>query len=299
MKRSTQKHRTQPPAKSLFTLAAVVLLAVLGYFGIDLTGVLSDVGQSLPPLTDASAVHFIDVGQGDSALLLSGTEAVLIDAGTPECGDELVAYLQAQGITELRAVIATHPHADHIGSMAQVIRAFPITEFFMPNRTATTKTYSNMLDALEEKNVAVTVPEPGDSLTLRSGAQFRFLSPSSEASYADTNNYSIVAMLYAGQTRILFTGDAEAEVEETLLRQRADLQCDILKVGHHGSHSSSTPDFLRATGAKTAIISCAAKNDYGHPHAETLKNLENTGFTAIRRTSEEGTIVCNLDTATT
>lgn len=288
-------NRTKRGAKSLILVALFLVLSAVGALELK-----SRPAPAVVPLSDASAVHFLDVGQGDSALLISGSDAVLIDAGTPQAAETVVDYLRAQGVTRLRAVIATHPHADHIGGMAEVITAFPIDSFYSPSRQATTQVYAEMIDALETQGVAITVPAPGDTLTLAGGASLQFLSPAKDADYgSDANDYSIVTMASFADRRILLMGDAETPVEEQLVKSNVDLSCDVLKAGHHGSRSSSSPAFLARTGAKTAIISCARDNDYGHPHPETIEDLQKAGFTSIRRTYEEGAIVLSFDTTAT
>ncbi len=244
-----------------------------------------------PILSEDTAVHFLDVGQGDCTLFLSGGEAVLIDAGTADMGQRIVSYLASQGVTELRAVIATHPHADHIGSMSTVLASFDVDGFYTTDAVYTTWTYENMLRMVEAQGIPITVPKPGDTLKLQSGAVFRFLSPQPDAQHENLNNASLVCMFEAGGSRVLMMGDAEQEIEQELLDSGADLRCDVVKLGHHGSASSSSLEFLRATHARTAIISCGADNSYGHPHSETLKNLNAAVIRDVRSTAQEGTIV--------
>lgn len=245
-----------------------------------------------------TSVHFIDVGQGDSELILSGSEAVLIDAGPTDAAQTVIDYLESQGVTRLRAVIATHPHEDHIGGMAKVLKTFDVDCIYVSNGKTTTRTYGNLLDAIESKQIETIVPTPGDVLTLSSGVTFTFLSPAPEEKFKELNNYSLVTRMTAGTHHVLFTGDAEKEIEASLLQSDFDLSCDVLKVGHHGSHSSSTLPFLQQLGASTAVISCAKDNSYGHPHKETLQNLQAAGITDIRRTDELGTIVLTFPTST-
>ncbi|MGN1008981.1 MAG: MBL fold metallo-hydrolase, partial [Butyricicoccus sp.] len=141
-----------------------------------------------PILSEDTTVHFLDVGQADCTLFLSGGEAVLIDAGTADMGQRIVSYLAAQGVTELRAVIATHPHADHIGSMSTVLASFDVDAFYTTDAVYTTWTYENMLRMVEAQGIPITVPSPGDTLELKSGALFRFLSPQPDAQYENINN---------------------------------------------------------------------------------------------------------------
>ena len=223
------------------------------------------------------ALYFIDVGQGDASLICSGGEYVLIDGGPGSAEDELVAYLEMLGIERFRAVIATHPHEDHIGGLDRVLERFPADAFYMPDRDATTVCFERMLDAVEEQGLEITIPEPGETLSFGT-AELEFLSPAPGSNYEDTNDYSIVTRLTMDGLTALFMGDAEKPVERELLQSRFPLDCDVIKLGHHGSSTSSAEDFLRAVSPDTAIISCAKENDYGHPHRETIQTLKELGI---------------------
>ena len=275
--------------RSILWLAAAIVLALGGLFKV------SDELLPARELTADTAVHFIDVGQGDAALLLSGGQAVLVDAGTAQSADSLVSYLQELGVTELYAAIATHPHADHIGGMAQVIEAFPVEHFYLGAETTNTATYERMLDALEERDVPVSVPTPGEELVFDSGASVAFLGPADDVPADNLNNRSLICLFRAGEQDVLLMGDAESEAEQSLLAHYPSLRCDILKVGHHGSSSSSSIEFLRTVQPSTAVISCGVDNDYGHPHEETLENLSLAGVDDVRITAQSGTIVCPLN----
>lgn len=246
-------------------------------------------------LSQATSVHFIDVGQGDSELIVSGEQAVLIDAGPTAAADTVVQYLKKQNITHLRAVIATHPHEDHIGGMAAVLANFEVDEVVMPDSVATTKAFERMMDMIETKNIEVIHPKVNTGIILDSGAYLQFLSPDPDKTFDNVNNYSIVTMLEAGRQKVLFMGDAEKEIEDALIHSEAVLTCDVLKVGHHGSKTSSTPEFLKRTKAKTAVISSGAGNDYGHPDPQTIQNLEDAGFTKIYNTAVDGTVVLDFE----
>ena len=270
--------------------AAAALVAVLtgGLYAADELGPQRE-------LTADTAVHFIDVGQGDSALLLSGGQAVLIDAGTAESGAAVVRYLEELGVTELYGAVATHPHADHIGGMAQVIEAFPIEHFYVGPETQNTATYSGMLDALEEAGVQPVIPADGDELVFDSGASLTFLGPADDVPKSNLNDRSLITLFRAGDQDVLFMGDAESAAEESLLAHHPALTCDVLKVGHHGAATSSSEEFLQAVRPSTAVISCGVDNDYGHPSDQTLQNLSLAGVDDVRITAQSGTVVLPLN----
>ena len=270
--------------------AAAALVAVLtgGLYAADELGPQRE-------LTADTAVHFIDVGQGDSALLLSGGQAVLIDAGTAESGAAVVRYLEELGVNELYGAVATHPHADHIGGMAQVIEAFPIEHFYLGPETQNTATYSGMLDALEEAGVQPVIPADGDELVFDSGASLTFLGPADDVPKSNLNDRSLITLFRAGDQDVLFMGDAESAAEESLLAHHPALTCDVLKVGHHGAATSSSEEFLQAVRPSTAVISCGVDNDYGHPSDQTLQNLSLAGVDDVRITAQSGTVVLPLN----
>lgn len=270
--------------------AAAALVAVLtgGLYAADELGPQRE-------LTADTAVHFIDVGQGDSALLLSGGQAVVIDAGTAENGAAVVRYLEELGVTELYGAVATHPHADHIGGMAQVIEAFPIEHFYLGPETQNTATYSGMLDALEEAGVQPVIPADGDELVFDSGASLTFLGPADDVPKSNLNDRSLITLFRAGDQDVLFMGDAESAAEESLLAHHPALTCDVLKVGHHGAATSSSEEFLQAVRPSTAVISCGVDNDYGHPSDQTLQNLSLAGVDDVRITAQSGTVVLPLN----
>lgn len=254
--------------------------------------------RETPPLSDLEnelRIDVIDVGNADSILIRNGTRSMLIDAGTNPAGQDVVDYLHAQGVRRLDLVIATHGDVDHIGGMDNVIDAFEIDTFvmaFMPEGfEPTTKSYLSVLQALDKKDIAVTEAEPGAVYTLGDAA-VTILGPVQDAE--DRNNMSIVCRVDFGRRRFLFMGDAEKEEEASLLAAGADLAADVIKIGHHGSRTSSTADLLDAVNPRYALITCGADNSYNHPHQVTLDALAKRRI-ASYRSDLCGTIVVRCD----
>jgi competence protein ComEC len=241
-------------------------------------------------------VHIIDVGQGDSELIVYGEKAMLIDAGEAEYGETVVSYLHNLGITKLEYIIATHPHSDHIGGLTEVIENFEVGKIITPklpeDMTPTTKVYERFIDAVAAKGYKLTAAAAGDKFTF-GDAEFTVLSPDKNADFSDLNDYSVVIRLVYKNSRWLFTGDAEKPAEDAMLLSGADLSADILKVGHHGSGNSSTEEFLAAVKPKWAVIEVGAGNSYNHPTDEALTRIEE--YARIFRTDNDGTVVFETD----
>jgi len=240
---------------------------------------------------DGLEIHFIDVGQGDAALILCNNEAILIDAGIDDIGTKLQAYLKKRGVKKLNALILTHPDADHIGSADVILTKFEIEQVFMPEYEKDTYTYRNLIDTLAYKGIEPIMPEIGSTYSVGE-ANYTILAPLT--TYEDANNSSIVLKLEHGNNSFLFTGDAAIESETDMIASGADLTADVLKVGHHGSKYSTSQEFVNAVSPTYALISCAEKNEYFHPHAAALNNLRTAGV-KLYRTDEQGTIVVYSD----
>jgi competence protein ComEC len=244
-------------------------------------------------------VHVMDVGQGDSILVLADGEAMLIDASESTAAAKITDYLSSQGVTKLQYAAATHMHADHIGGFPKIldtVQAETIIEpVFRDALTPTTKAYERYLDIVEESGAEYRTMQAGDSFTL-GGAEVSVLAPVSDE--ADTlNNTSLVLRVEYDGIVCLFTGDMETEEETSLLQSGADIKADFLKVGHHGSTTSSGEAFLEAVQPAYAAISCGADNSYGHPAESTLERL--AAYTDnVYVTAEDGDIIFLYDKET-
>lgn len=292
-----RRTRRKKPIPALLALALALLSLALGeYKGllptgtgqgeepIVQTGSEASPGQepsALPAADGAMTVHFIDVGQGDSLLAESDGHFLLVDAGENDQGDTVIAYLREAGVTSLDYVIGTHPHSDHIGGLDDVIRAFDVKAVILPPVAHTTKTFEDVLDAVQEKNLTLTQPKPGDSYALGDAA-FTILAP--QADYGDDlNNWSVGIRLACAEGALVACGDAEAQAEEDIAASSLPLSADVLKVGHHGSSTSTSNAFLQAVSPAWAVISCGEGNSYGHPHEETLKSWRTRAFLCSAR----------------
>ena len=262
---------------------------LLGWFGMTQTAIAPE-GEL--------HVHFIDLGNSDCIVVRQGEHNMLIDAGDLGDEQEILSYLHRYGVDSLDLVIATHPHADHIGEMAAVLENVPVQRFvmaFMPEGSEpTSRTYLNMLEVLDEKEIPVDEAVPGDIYTLGT-AQLQILAPISDDS--DPNAMSIVTRLTFGERSFLFTGDAEAEQEREILTAGYKVQADVLKAGHHGSKTSTSDPFLRAVSPQYVVITCGVGNSYGHPHDETIERLNDANI-PYYRTDELGDIVFTTDGTT-
>lgn len=277
----------------ILVVGAAVVLQQLGLFETE-----KPVSENVSGSAEAQ-VYFIDVGQGDSELIrLKDSEIdILIDAGTRSTKQELADYLKELGVDDIDILIGTHPHEDHIGGMAKIIEEFPIGTLYLPETsdemTPTTKTYESLLDAAESRNVTVRTASAGDMLLEQGNTSFKVLSPS-HTDYDNLNDYSIVTRLKVGDTAFLFQGDAETPVEEEILDSGADVSCDVIKLGHHGSSTSSSRAYLEAANPSAAVISCGVGNEYGHPHRETMDLLEKLSITPYR-TDTQKTLLAETD----
>ncbi|KHD38722.1 competence protein ComE [Clostridium acetobutylicum] len=239
-------------------------------------------------------VHYIDVGQGDSILVQDGDKNMLIDTGTNESQNYLISYLKKQNIKEINYMVLTHPHEDHIGGADKVIKNFMVDKIYMNSVSTNTKTFRDLIYAMKEKGLKADEPD-SENFKLNK-ADCNVYGPVNPTE-GNLNTYSIVVKVTYGQNKFLFTGDTQSSNEEAMIEKGYDLKCDVLKIAHHGSRTSSTDDFLNYVSPKYAVISCGRDNDYGHPHKSTVEKLKNRNI-PLYRTDENGTIICVSDGST-
>lgn len=244
---------------------------------------------------DELAVYYFDVGQGDAILLKQNDATMLIDTGDNGMENQLLQQLDALEITQLDVLVCTHYHADHIGGAAEVLQNIAVDRVLLPSGSANTQTYEDMLDVIDQKGIPTSFPKIGYTGELGE-ADYQVVGPQTEDN-DNQNDNSLMIRFQFGNASFLFTGDGEATEEADILATQHDLPADVLKVGHHGSSTSTSPAFLQAVHPVCAVISCGAGNDYGHPHQETLDKLSEAGVT-VYRTDLSGTITMLTDGAT-
>lgn len=243
---------------------------------------------------DILKVCFLNVGQADSILVqFPGGRNMLVDAGNNTDGPALVSYLKGKGVQKLDYLIGTHPHEDHIGGLDDVIKAFPVVQFYMPKVTHTTQTYKDVLTAAQNKKIKIHAARAGIKLFEEGALSAVLLAPGGD-NYQELNDYSAVVKLIYGKHAFLLAGDAQGKSEQEMLSGGADLKADVLKVGHHGSRTSTSEPFLRAVRPTYAVISVGQNNDYGFPHQETLEKLSKEKV-KLFRTDQLGTVVAYSD----
>ncbi len=283
-------------------MALILLVAVIGsFYNTDIyyeeednTQVLTNDIQvkNISELEDSDfSIHYIDVGQADSILVVSSGHALLIDAGNNKDGKTVVNYIKNLGIKTLDYAIGTHPHSDHIGGLDTVIKKLTVKDVLMPNIQTSTMTFTEILDAMQDKGVPLTVPKVGDTFYF-GDASFTVLSIENDVE--EYNLASIVVKVNYKNNSYIFCADAETENEAKMLKSGLDLKSDIIKIGHHGSYSSSSKKFIEAVNPKAAIITLGADNDYGYPHRETIKTLNDLKIPYFR-TDINGSIVVTSD----
>lgn len=275
-------------AKKNPLVALVIVIVIVGFFIYE--GINENKNKVTVPM-DGLYVHYIDVGQGDCELICCDGEYMLIDAGVPSAGDTVVEYLENHSIDKLTYLVCTHPHADHCGGLDAVVENIEVETVFTSPYIGENKSYEYFENAVYNAGLDFTVPEMGEVFYLGE-AKFRFLGPLQD--YENVNDDSLVMRLEYGDTSFLFTGDMTSTAERDLLDEGLKVDCDVLKVGHHGSSGSSCYQFLYEASPTIGVISCAVGNDYGHPHKETISRLSDAEVT-VYRTDLDGTVIIFSD----
>lgn len=284
--------------RSLSAAAALIILLAAGYLKLEDLHIPTDWNRPKISATVPAGemqVTFLDVGQGDCTVVQTEGHAAVIDTGNNDQGEKVVSYLESEGIDTLDYLILTHPDADHIGGGDNVLEGLEVKKVIMPDVENDTKTYDEVAEDIDTYRVEVVHPQEGDTFPL-GDAEFTVLCPEEELESAgDMNGSSVGIKLVHGENSFVMCGDAEERSEEAMVeRFGSELECDVLKCGHHGSSTATTDEFLEKTDPVWAVISCGEDNSYGHPHAEVLDKLERAD-TQVYRTDRQGTIVAVSD----
>lgn len=273
-----------------FITISIILLAVIFAFTVEILekkngGAWKNTYKNLGlveeyPQTSESelAVYFLDVDQSDCSILMNNRQVLMIDSGTPDQITTIREALQSLGITKIDYLIITHQHDDHMGGAQTILQNYEVANIIMPKLSkvnmVTTRAYENLLSTIKDKQVHAIAAEPNLTFDL-GNAECTILAPLSQDE--NLNNMSAVTKVTFGSTSFLFQGDAEKKVESAILSNGTDVSADVIKVGHHGSKTSSSKKYIDAVSPKVAVISCGVENSYGHPHSATLDTLKNIG----------------------
>lgn len=279
--------------KIISAIIAIIVILLYNYYTQDIEPSNAKKEESIPvtnTVTSNLQIYFFDVGQADSILILNNNTTMLIDAGNNNDGKLLVDYIKNKlKINKIDILVGTHPHEDHIGGLDNIINELDIGDIYLPEVITTTKTFEDVITAIENKDLAITVPEIGEKFTLGE-ADFEVLFTGTDD--RDLNATSIIINMLYGNKSYLFTGDTTEEVEETILNKNIDI--DVLKVAHHGSRYSSSYDFLEKATPAYAIISVGEDNSYEHPHQEAINRIKKH-TNKIYMTKDVGTILLTSD----
>lgn len=286
-----QKRKNSTGAAILYATLFVISLVLIAIFVPQFIGPSFNSDEDIEYYESPLCASFIDVGQGDCCLLSCNGVNILVDGGEQEYAGTVLSYLRDVEVNKIDCYVLTHPHSDHIGASADIIRNIPIDRIFITHfsefNMPTTNTYENVLDAISETSAEVIEVGAGD--TFRFGElDIEIIAPFDESD--DYNDMSIVFTASYKDTRILYTGDTTKKVEKQILQNGFDIDCDVLKVAHHGSSTSGSAEFVDAVSPDLSIISCGKNNSYSHPHAEILELFSNRNLQYMR-TDENGTIV--------
>jgi beta-lactamase superfamily II metal-dependent hydrolase len=265
-----------------------------GWIRLLLIALLLLLASSSVTANENLTAHFIDVGQGDSILLHFNQTDILIDAGSQDMGQRVETYLRNHGVSDLDLVVSTHPHEDHIGGLVKILQDFPVEQVLDSGQTHSSQIFNTYLTLIDQKNIPYAVAERGQKINFDPDVSIDVLSPPKKRFAGDLNQNSIVLKVVYNNVSFLLMGDANDKAESSLISSGQDLKSDILKVGHHGSATSSSYLFLSKILPAISIISVGAGNDYGHPTQQTLSALGDIGST-IYRTDTNGNIIVTTD----
>jgi beta-lactamase superfamily II metal-dependent hydrolase len=284
---------------SPFQLRAGACLTLILVLALLLAGCTDSSGTHSGPVLNQSTtgdlkVYFLDVGQGDSSIILFHDKVILIDAGDTDQGDTVVRALQDLGVRKIDLLVATHPHADHIGGMQDVLAHFEVRKVLDSGLPSSSTLYEKFLLTIDRKQIPYIVAERSQTLDIDPALTILVLSPPKERTGDDLNANSIVLRVSYGTVNLLYTGDATIPSEEALVKSGYPLDSQVLKVGHHGSSGASSAAFLQRVSPQVAVLSLGKGNDYGHPHRETLERLNAAG-PMVFRTDTDGTIRVESD----
>ncbi len=276
--------------RTLIAEVITICCVIAGFVVHKVDSVESDVNDSE---NTSLEVYFIDVGQGDSTLIIDEDEAMLIDGGLPTASQKIYSFLEKKNIKHLKYIVATHAHNDHVGGLSAALEYSSCDEILVPYLDSDNERFQSFLNTASEKEVSVTQAKDGETYSLKN-AIIKVLGPTDLIEGEDNNN-SLVFRLEYKNVSFLFTADAEQMEEQLLLYNHyEELNVDVLKVGHHGSYTAASSAWMKAVDPKYAVISCGKDNSYGHPHEETLQLLQQQG-TTVYRTDLQGTIHCSTD----
>lgn len=266
-------------------LSGIYFFLDYGIVGIEKTSEVERIQNTPLPVK----VHFIDIGQGDATFIEILGQTMLIDAGEKEHAEKIIEYLKSYDVEKLDYVIATHPHEDHIGGMGEVLSAFDVASFYMPDKHLVTKSFQHMMSEVKNHGLDPLYIKGGMVLNFSEDIRLEFLSPNRDT-YLNPNNYSPIMRLVVGNNAFLFTADAEELIEQEVLRLGVPLEAEVMKVPHHGSKTSSSKAFLEKVTPRYGVVTSGLGNDHNLPSPEILERYDTLGI-QILLTEELGTIV--------